>query len=52
MPSKLKKLAATAASLPKVPTEQIDQFVSGPMTAGAVNDACLAFRSSAPSASS
>jgi transposase-like protein len=44
MPSKLKKLAATAASLPRVPTELIDQFVSGPMTAEAVNDACLAFK--------
>jgi putative transposase len=44
MPSKTNKLAARAASLPRVPTELIDQFVSGPMTAEAVNDACLAFK--------
>jgi putative transposase len=44
MPSKSNKLAATAASLPTVPNELVDQFVSGPMTAEAVNDACLAFK--------
>jgi transposase-like protein len=44
MPSKTKKLAASAASLPSIPKELIDQFVSGPMTSEAVNDACLAFK--------
>jgi len=40
MPSK-KKLAAT---LPHIPKEVIDQFVSGPMTAEAVNAASMAFK--------
>ncbi len=44
MPSKTKKLAASAATLPTIPKELIDQFVSGPMTGEAVNDACLAFK--------
>jgi transposase-like protein len=44
MPSKTKKLAASAANLPTIPKELIDQFVSGPMTGEAVNDACLAFK--------
>ena len=44
MPSKTKKLAASAATLPAIPKELIDQFVSGPMTGEAVNDACLAFK--------
>jgi hypothetical protein len=44
MPSKTEKLAASAASLPSIPKELIDQFVSGPMSGEAVNDACLAFK--------
>lgn len=41
MPTK-KKLAAQA--LPVIPKELIDQFVSGPMTAEAVNTASMAFK--------
>lgn len=41
MPTK-KKLAAQA--LPTIPKELIDQFVSGPMTAEAVNTASMAFK--------
>jgi len=44
MPSKSKKLAAFAANLPTIPKELIDQFVTGPMSGEAVNDACLAFK--------
>jgi transposase-like protein len=44
MPSKIKTLAAPAATLPTIPKGLIDQFVSGPMTGEAVNDACLAFK--------
>jgi putative transposase len=44
MPSKIKTLAATTATLPAIPKELIDQFVRGPMTGEAVNDACLAFK--------
>jgi transposase-like protein len=41
MPSKTKK---TAAALPSIPKELIDQFVSGPMSAEAVNAASMAFK--------
>lgn len=41
MPTK-KKLAAQA--LPTIPKELIDQFVSGPMTAEAINTASMAFK--------
>ena len=41
MPSKLSK--ATRA-LPSIPKELIDQFVTGPMSAEAVNAASLAFK--------
>jgi len=44
MPSQTKKLAASVASLPSIPKGLIDQFVTGPMTGEAVNDACLAFK--------
>jgi transposase-like protein len=44
MPSKTKTLAARQAALPTVPKELVDQFCHGPMTADAVNDACLAFK--------
>jgi len=41
MPSKTKK---PLAELPAIPKELIDQFVTGPMTAEAVNAASLAFK--------
>src|SRR3954463_16678666 len=48
MPSKTKlknaAIAAKSAALPKIPKELIDQFVTGPMTAEAVNAASLAFK--------
>jgi transposase-like protein len=44
MPSKTKKAAAAAAALPAIPKELIDQFVSGPMSAEAVNAASMAFK--------
>jgi putative transposase len=48
MPSKTKMknaaIAAKSAALPKIPKELIDQFVSGPMTAEAVNDVSMAFK--------
>jgi len=44
MPSKTKALAARQAAFPAVPKELVDQFCQGPMTADAVNDACLAFK--------
>lgn len=43
MPSKTKKAAAAAkAAVPSTPKELIDQFVTGPMSAEAVNAAVLA----------
>ena len=48
MPSKTKlknaAIAAKSAALPKIPKELIDQFVTGPMTADAVNAASMAFK--------
>ena len=48
MPSKTKlknaAIAAKTAALPTIPKELIDQFVSGPMSAQAVNAASLAFK--------
>ena len=48
MPSKTKlknaAIAARTAALPKIPKELIDQFVSGPMSAQAVNEASAAFK--------
>src|SRR5271168_2175366 len=44
MPSKIKKLGTAGTTLPTVPKELVDQFVTGPMTAEAVSDACLAFK--------
>ena len=48
MPSKTKlknaAIAARSAALPKIPTELIDQFVTGPMTGEAVNAASMAFK--------
>jgi putative transposase len=43
MPSKTSKQKA-AVMLPHIPKEVIDQFVSGPMTAEAVNAASMAFK--------
>ena len=37
-------IAAKSAALPKTPKELLDQFVSGPMTAQAVDAASMAFR--------
>jgi putative transposase len=44
MPSKTKKAAVAKAALPQIPKELLDQFVSGPMTAEAVNAASVAFK--------
>ena len=43
MPSKTSK-KKPAAALPAIPKELIDQFVSGPMSAEAVNAASMAFK--------
>lgn len=48
MPSKTKlknaAIAAKSAALPSIPQELIDQFVTGPMSAEAVNAASMAFK--------
>ena len=48
MPSKTKlknaAIAAKSAALPTIPKELIDQFVTGPMSAEAVNAASMAFK--------
>src|SRR3954471_1103273 len=47
MPTKrktTKAAEATAAALPPIPKELIDQFVSGPMSAEAVSAASMAFK--------
>jgi len=48
MPSKTKlknaAIAARSAALPSIPKELIDQFVTGPMSAEAVNAASVAFK--------
>jgi transposase-like protein len=44
MPRKSKTAAAAGAALPPIPNELIDQFVTGPMSAEAVNDISLAFK--------
>ena len=44
MPRKTKTAAAAATALPSIPKELIDQFVSGPMSAEAVNAASMAFK--------
>ena len=43
MPSKTRKMIPLAA-LPNIPKELIDQMVSGPMDAEAVNAASIAFK--------
>ncbi len=44
MPSKTKKAIAATAALPSIPKELIEQFVTGPMSAEAVNDISVAFK--------
>ena len=48
MPSKTKMknaaIAARSAALAKIPKELLDQFVQGPMTAEAIQDASMAFK--------
>jgi putative transposase len=48
MPSKTKtknaEIAAKSAALPKIPKELLDQFIQGPMSAGAIQDASMAFK--------
>jgi putative transposase len=48
MPSKTKLknavIAEKSAALPKIPKELLDQFVQGPMTAEAIQDASMAFK--------
>ena len=44
MPRKTKSAAAAGMALPSIPDELIDQFVTGPMTAEAVNDISMAFK--------
>ena len=44
MPSKTKAVKAAMAALPSIPKELIDQFVTGPMSAEAVNAASIAFK--------
>ena len=44
MPSKTKTAAVAAAALPLIPKELIDQFVTGPMSAEAVNAVSTAFK--------
>ncbi|MDX2218480.1 MAG: IS256 family transposase [Burkholderiales bacterium] len=44
MPSRKTTKAAAEAQLPQIPSELIEQFVKGPMTAEAVNAASLAFK--------
>ena len=44
MPGKPMKAVETAAALPSIPQELIDQFVTGPRSAGAVDAASIAFK--------
>ncbi|AJG24376.1 Mobile element protein [Cupriavidus basilensis] len=44
MPRKTKTSLAAARELPAIPEELIAHFVKGPMTAGAVQDASMAFK--------
>jgi putative transposase len=44
MPRKTKTAAAAAKALPSIPKELVDQFVSGPMSAEAVNELSFAFK--------
>jgi putative transposase len=48
MPSRTKlknaAIAERSAALPKIPQELLDQFVQGPMTAEAIQDATMALK--------
>lgn len=44
MPTKKKPASEAPRDLPSIPKELIDQFVSGPMSAEAIQDAPLAFK--------
>ena len=44
MPRKTKTAAAAGVALSPIPNELVDRFVTGPMTAEAVNDISLAFK--------
>ena len=44
MPSKARKLDRTVATLPSIPKELVNQFLTGPMTGEAINAAGLAFK--------
>ncbi|WP_192844174.1 transposase, partial [Pseudomonas amygdali] len=44
MPTKKKSANATARELPSIPQELIEQFVKGPMSAEAIQDASMAFK--------
>ena len=44
MPRKTKSARAAGTALPSIPHELVDQFVTGPMTAEAVNDISMAFK--------
>jgi putative transposase len=44
VPRKTKTATAAEAPLPSIPKQLIDQFVTGPMSAKAVNAASMAFK--------
>ena len=44
MPSKIKRLERDVGKLPSIPKELVSQFLTGPMTAEAINAAGLAFK--------
>ena len=44
MPTKKKPANATARELPSIPQELIEQFVKGPISAEAIQDASMAFK--------
>ncbi|OSR73455.1 hypothetical protein BV326_01720 [Pseudomonas syringae pv. actinidiae] len=44
MPTKKKSASATARELPSISQELIEQFVTGPMSAEAIQDASMAFK--------
>ena len=43
MPTKKKPASEAKTQLPSIPKELIDQFVKGPMSAEAIQDASMAF---------
>jgi hypothetical protein len=44
MPTKKKPASEAKTELPAIPKELIDQFVKGPMSAEAIQDASMAFK--------